>query len=382
MMMVMLLQASAAMAQEQAEMPLLPPGDGAMVPVAGQSVVPPVTAIPVNTPPAAPAPTSPAVPDQPPPAAVPATPAEPFPTGPVMEAPASAPSEATPASAPAAEEGAAAAAPLLSADAPTNKLSFGDVSYSLLFGPSQVRDMKSALNDYETRRIESGEEVNLSEGPVVEPPAPSVYPVYRLGSVAFRNAGDWTVWVNGARITPKTNDQPVKVVAVGRDIVRFQWTPPYLAALRERQRQNKFVATDTIVHKLTRPNTALFDPQSGQVYFTLRPNQSFAAGYMATFEGTIPSPALEPLFDAAQQNAPAEGGAATGAASGNAGYNNDPTQQLNAESTGLGGDQIREMYQRAQNEKDGVRNSDDDRQNMDTLLQNQQNSPIPNNRGR
>lgn len=314
-----------------------------------------------------------------------AAPIDNLPALPASAAPAASPEPAVPPVAPEAVQPAPAAQvePQANAATPpsnTAPLSFGDFPYSLMMTAPQAEQLKEALTAYEHQIAAPVEEEMVVETtPQAEPEAPATYPVFTLGSVAFRTAGDWTVWINGARITPSTNTQEVRVVAISPQMVRFSWTPSYITALRERYKRDKFADTAPVAHKRTNPNTAMFDVPAGVVYFSLRPNQSFAAGYMATFEGRIASPALEKLVEPTDATAGTKEG--EGAAGGNAdtgetttapsSSNLSPQQQENIQ--GLGGDTIRRLYEKANGVDQGVSNESKNVQGtVDELLRSQQ----------
>lgn len=259
--------------------------------------------------------------------------------------------------------------PTIPLDAP---FSYGAFSSTLMFAPSRIEAMKRVLNDYEMkRRMGTAGDIEVVEEqapPPVIVPEPDAYPVFTLGSIAYRARNDWTVWISGLRITPKTNDQEIRVVAVGPDRARFMWKPNYIDSLKRRVAENKIVNTDAVKHKATRPNTALLDAQTGQVYFSLKPNQSFAPGYMATFEGKIAAPTLEKLepltlqADGDLSKVLGEAGAMNGTASPQ-GETRDVLPP--SATTGLAGDSIRRMYQKAGGSS--VANPQD---TLDTLLKN------------
>lgn len=205
-----------------------------------------------------------------------------------------------------------AAAPLY--DASGQEFSYGTSDLSLLFTPTQISRMKTVLSIYETarrNRTETPIEVVEELGPVDVPTAviaePDKYPVFTLKSIAYRDARDWTVWVGDLRITPRKNDQEVRVLAVSPNTAQLLWKPAYSEALQQRSNRKLFADSSKVRHKLTRPNTAVMDAAAGQVSFTLRPNQSFVPGYMATFEGKVASPELTKI-EVAQ---PLEGQAGT-----------------------------------------------------------------------
>lgn len=182
--------------------------------------------------------------------------------------------------------------------------SYGTANYSLLFTRNQINKMKSVLSIFEERRKRGETTINVVENPdefadivPAAVPEPALYPVYTLKSIVFRNRADWTVWIGDLRITPRKNDQEVRVIAAGPGVAQFIWKPAYSQALQQRAAGPGFAKTDAVSHKETRPNTAVFDKENGQVSFTLRPNQTFAPAYMATFEGKIASPALPQMDD-------------------------------------------------------------------------------------
>lgn len=213
-----------------------------------------------------------------------------------------------------ADEEVADAAPVTEAplyDAQGEAFSYGTSDLSLLFTPSQVSRMKSVLSVYETARrnrtdttIEVVEDIGPEDVEPVLVKEPASYPVFTLKSIAYSNARDWTVWIGDLRITPRKNEQEIRVLAVNRTMAQLLWKPPYREALQQRGNMKLFASTDAVKHKMTRPNTAVFDTAAGQVTFTLRPNQSFAPGYMATFEGKIPAPEL-PKMDSVEEESEA-----------------------------------------------------------------------------
>ncbi len=187
--------------------------------------------------------------------------------------------------------------------------SYGDSDVSLLFTKRQMERMKNVLSVYETaRRNRSDVPIEVVEeqadaGPVATVVAePTVYPVFTLKSIAFRNASDWTVWIGNLRITPHKNDQEVRVLAVSPNRAQFLWKPAYSEAMRQRANLKLFADTSKVKHKKTAANTAIYDNAAGQVTFTLLQNQSFAPAYMSTFEGKVASPALTPLPKEGEQD--------------------------------------------------------------------------------
>lgn len=219
--------------------------------------------------------------------------------------------------------------------------SFGDAPYSVLFTPAQADSIRKALTTYETIRrtgqSSGGDLVIEEEVPSAPIAEPAVYPTMHLASIAYRNPADWTVWINRERITPSSNDGALRVVRLGPTQAQFAWKPPFGDSFRTRSELNLFAPTSTVAHKATHPNNALYDPVTEQVFFTLKPNQSFASGYMATFEGNMAPPKLDPLPSVA----------GTTADTATAGTSNPTDADKILNEGGVGGDAIRRMYDKA-----------------------------------
>lgn len=252
--------------------------------------------------------------------------------------------------------------------------SYGNIPYSLMFTPDQIANMKNALATYETVRRTRGsgdilvEEAIAPSGPTVT--EPNTYPVFTLASIAYKSKTDWTIWIGGVRITPKTNTQIVHVVSVAPNKATFTWDPEYMSFIVRRAQEHKFAPTDPVKHKLTQPNTAVFDTQARRISFTLKPNQSFSGGHMATFEGRINPPSLEPLtpLDANGMPTTTETSGMTGAVpSTGAPVATSPL------TPGLGSDAIARMYKNA----GGTENISPTtpQTTMDNVLQNHQTAP-------
>ncbi len=195
-----------------------------------------------------------------------------------------------------------------------NKLtgfSFGDVPFSLMYSSEQIEAMRNVLSSVEgqadtpkTAKTDEKQPLVPFLNKVKNIQEPKPYPSFYLASVVYRNGSDWTVWLSGKRITPKTNEGELVVAAISPDIVKFEWRPDYMSALIQRQQQGRFTEVTKVKNRLTAAaDTVVMNALEGFVSFTLRANQSFSVAYMSTFEGKMP-PADPPSFDA--KAAPAE----------------------------------------------------------------------------
>ena len=178
--------------------------------------------------------------------------------------------------------------------------SFGNAPFSLLFTAEQAQAMRSVLKAAEDQKraaIATGATpataspdaslsafIGQAPGLIEEPIA---YPVFYLSSVMYRDANDWSVWIGNRRISAQDNTGELSVTSVSNDAASFRWKPAYSAALTRRFQEKKFLPVDTVKHRATRTNTASFNAVEQFVTFTLKPNQSFSAGHLATFEGQV-----------------------------------------------------------------------------------------------
>ena len=182
--------------------------------------------------------------------------------------------------------------------------SFGDFPFSLMFTVEQVQAMRTVLQAVETQMragtpavAEGGAPSQNLEGvaATLVPQEPVSYPIYFLSSIAYRGEKDWAVWVGNQRITPKNNSGELEVTSVSDSTVSFRWKPTYVGTLIKRKNEDKLADTASIRNRLTVNDTVTLNTAENAISFMLRPNQSFSAAHLRTFEGKVvaaPLPAL------------------------------------------------------------------------------------------
>ena len=266
----------------------LPPLALPVVPGAGSAPVAP--GLPTLPPmPSAPAPLAPT--------AVPATPVVP------QNAPAAPAAVAAPA--PAASVRTLFSSPVTAQPQDGGKTySYGDSSLSILFTPTQIDQMKTAVRTYENASHNSTSTTFVgptSTATVASPTAlmpaiaePASYPVFYLASIAYDSPKEWSLWVSGHKITSRKNDTDLTVIRVNAESVTFSWTPMYVMALTERRTQKLFAPVDPVKNRLLSTQPINFNETNGTVTFTLKTNQSFAVGYFRIFEGFMTTPSSMP----------------------------------------------------------------------------------------
>ena len=300
-------------------LPILPPS-------APQQTMPAVTlpsiaATPAATPaPATPAPAAPTVVSTPiPPSPQPATPSLPVVQG--------AASSAT--TSPATSALTNVLGPAAPPEAKT--YSYGTSQFSILFLPTQVDHMRQAIHNFESSAKATGststtfvapEPVTVDNKPTITITEPPIYPVFYLASIAYHTPTDWSVWVSGHKITSHSNETDLTVVKVTPDSATFTWSPSYILAMTQRNKQHIFASFDLVRNRILKRNDddLHFNDATNSITFTLRPNQSFSAGYWHLFEGYVAPPKNMPTLSTANlvsgdidalpgsADAPADGG--------------------------------------------------------------------------
>lgn len=195
---------------------------------------------------------------------------------------------------------AAEAIPPDQAGVPPKEFSYGKSNLSILFLPSQMLRMKEAIRTYESTNKEEKPATFVAPEPIIKKVEakinePESYPVFYLASIAYEQPGDWSIWISGHKITSRKNETDVSILGVSREGVTFMWQPDYATAILRRKQDNAFAAIAPVKHKLA-ASQPLSINESGAVTFTLRPNQSFAVGYLSVFEGYVDSPKLQPIM--------------------------------------------------------------------------------------
>lgn len=111
--------------------------------------------------------------------------------------------------------------------------SYGTMKKSAIFPDSDIELMRTALDKSE-RIMAAGQmpspEMETVQTPVEAAPPPQqlpdlLFPVYHVSSILYHSPGDWMVWLNGQRVTPKRNKGDVRVTGVSRDFVQLSWKP-------------------------------------------------------------------------------------------------------------------------------------------------------------
>lgn len=199
------------------------------------------------------------------------------------------------------------AAPVTAADnAGTQKqYSYGKSTVSIMFLPEKMEKLKEGLRFFEDGKPGLANPLPVEAEPAPQAPLiqePDNYPVFHLSSIVFHNPSDWSLWLEGHKITSKKNNTDVQVIAVSQQGATFAWKPIYSDAIRQRKSANMFVSTDGVKNKLAAAQNIQYDADSGLITFQLKQNQSFSVAYFSIFEGYMGPATLPPLASPAAGN--------------------------------------------------------------------------------
>lgn len=199
-------------------------------------------------------------------------------------------------------------------DANGFKPSYGNWPYSIMYSSVEMTNLKNILALYERKGfvVEQASPTQKAE----EAPPPSVddilqkikdqplpaniaYPSFKLRSILYRGANNWSVWLNNRHITNENNSgtNEIAVVSVNRDYAEFAWVPtnPELLSailqVRLLPEASRPPVKETPKHRkaINKSATGWLDKASSAVHFILRPNQIFYAETFEVFEGTPPA---------------------------------------------------------------------------------------------
>ena len=185
------------------------------------------------------------------------------------------------------------------------EFSFGTYPYSLFFSAQQIRQMKEALEEAETR-LAAGTPPEPLAVPAIAlpaPPEPPSYPNFYLSSIVYRGPGSWVFWMNGQQYTPKNPPPEMQVLEISSEAVTLLWQPTFIEDAVDRMKRKEF--SQTIPSNLLARNDkrgVVYDSDRGGLIFTLGLNQSFVGGAFAVYEGRYDEMPVPPLGGASAAN--------------------------------------------------------------------------------
>lgn len=177
-----------------------------------------------------------------------------------------------------------------SARSDTNKqpvLSIGKDVPSLMYQTNDIDKLVRALSAFE--KGTSAEEFTLPSLSLdilgTQEPEVINYPEYRLGSISYRSLNNWTIWVNGEKITPHTTGNELRVISVSRDHVHFEWEPELKKMIQRSELNSQIIVDSSSNHRAARTRLHI-DKEMGKARFYLYPNQRILTESFVVLEGS------------------------------------------------------------------------------------------------
>lgn len=89
-----------------------------------------------------------------------------------------------------------------------------------------ITDAKRAVGQGETREVSQEEWQNIKDEPLGVKPPPEERDI-TLGGIVFVTREDWTIWLNGKRVTPKAIPREVTDLKVYKEYIEMRWYDDY-----------------------------------------------------------------------------------------------------------------------------------------------------------
>lgn len=99
---------------------------------------------------------------------------------------------------------------------------------SIFFTPEEIVILQQARQGYLDNRfqtevpVESAAE-NVVDGEKDEAPIDRGRRILTLAGVVYQSPQDWTIWLNGERVTPRNIPENIRSLTVNADHVRLRW---------------------------------------------------------------------------------------------------------------------------------------------------------------
>jgi len=178
--------------------------------------------------------------------------------------------------------------------------SYGTYKTSVFFTKSEIKNMKRVLYISESFQ---GKEVtdkpktedtalnalldNLNiQQPTVDVTPLTEFPKFYISTIVYKSPGNWAMWMNGARVTPKLLPTDIEVLGVSQNAVRFLWKPEKFMQFKEHwEGLAKGTVGSVPPRKASQFAKVTLNEEKSGWEFTVHPNQAFSSQYMAVVEG-------------------------------------------------------------------------------------------------
>lgn len=196
----------------------------------------------------------------------------------------------------------------LSAEPPPARLSIGNFGVSIMYTKEDINNLRQVLAIYENQQPktqevtqeESQEDADLlaellraakqQDGADGNKLAEmTALPSFYLGTILYRQADDWAVWINRIRLDAENPADPatgLTVKAINRNEATLVWKPSNIVpAFRRWKQLEEHPEMRANRHRVASAGSVTFNEETGEFTITIRPHQTFFGDSMQVLEG-------------------------------------------------------------------------------------------------
>lgn len=187
-------------------------------------------------------------------------------------------------------------------------ISLGEFGMSMMYNEEDINNVSRVLSVYEATIVpdvgvaetSDGSEQDIlsellrsmqGEGEVLDDeidvePLPTFY----VGTIMYRRAGDWAVWINGARYdntrSPESGDE-IQIAGIGRERVTLSWKPERMSTAYDKWKNRANPNLGKVNHRHAYHSFVDFDTEKRRFTISMRSNQTFVGDDMDVIEGRL-----------------------------------------------------------------------------------------------
>lgn len=160
---------------------------------------------------------------------------------------------------------------------------------SIMFSTSELRKINKALESFgfgNDSLIEQGIEILQDSNLLSLSNKELVVPIFQLRSILYIAPKNWSVWVNGEKISHGVKHETLAIENINEKRVTFIWKTDILDRLSPNWKQS-LPETKGQSH-YNKAASIIYNEKDRQLFFTLEPNQTFNVKTMSIIEGATP----------------------------------------------------------------------------------------------
>jgi hypothetical protein len=177
--------------------------------------------------------------------------------------------------------------------------SYGTYGKSVFFTEEEIKRMKQVLYISESFKGEAVSDKpqtddtafndllgSLNNKATVDVSPITEFPSFYVSTIVYKSPSNWSLWLNGNRVTPKRVPAGIEVVAVSPTGAQFLWKPEKFLQFKAYWDDIEAgKVTKAPARSLSQASKVTFDKKNSAWVFTVKTNQTFASQYMAVLEG-------------------------------------------------------------------------------------------------